>query len=155
MPFHAKGVVWEWDNIMSFSNDCGTLSFHKESLKGRLQDYVIEFHKDEMEINLMIDDTYDLFFKLMEKFKDKIVHARLVAKMHFQHFGKEDKVDDRFYHFGSFSSEVVNDPRDFFERHMMKISQRLDDFNAHGSNLVLKTISHIHIQLSCKDLVKA
>lgn len=132
---------------MSYSNDCGTLSFHRQSLKGTVQDYVIEFRKDMVDIPLIIHDTFELFGKLMEKYKDEMVKARLVAKIHFQHLGKD--VEDRFYHFGSYAAEIVNDPRDFFERHMLKISQRLDEFNHHGSNLVMKTVSHIHIQLSC------
>ena len=136
---------------MLFSNDFGTLDFHKQSVKGRIQDYVITFHKDEIEIGLMIDDLYELFIKLMEKFKDKVVRARLVAKIHFLHFGKEEEVEDRFYHFGSYSGEVVNEPREFLDRHMMKISQRLDDFSDFGSNLVMKRFSHIHIQLSCNE----
>ena len=74
----------------------------------------------------------------------------MVAKLHFYHFG-ENEVQDRYYHFGSYSSEQVNDPKEFFQRHMLKISQRLDEFNSHGSNLVLKTISHIHIQLTFKQ----
>lgn len=151
LDFSCKGSGLGVDDIMSYSNECGTLSFHRQSLKGRIQDYVIKFHKDEKDIDLMINDTYDLFFELIEQFKEKIVKARLVAKIHFHHFGKDEEVDDRFYHFGSYSSEVVNDPRQFFERHMMKISQRLSNFNVHGSNLVIKTISHIHIQLSCMD----
>ena len=142
---------WVWFYVkMSFSNDCGTLGFHKQSLKGAVQDYVIEFKQNQVDIAIIVGDTYELFSKLMEKFNDKIVRARLVAKMHFYHFGKEE-VQDRFYHFGSYSSEVVNEPREFFERHMMKISQRLDQFNSHGSDLVLKTISHIHIQLSFRQ----
>ena len=136
------------ENVMSFSNDCGNLSFHKQSLKGTIQDYVIAFHRRERDLNLIIEDTYALFLKLMEKFKDTVVKATLVAKMDFSHLGKE--VEDRSYHFTSYSSEEVIDPREFFERHMMKISQRLDDFNANGSNLVLRSNSHIHIQLSCK-----
>ena len=137
---------------MSFPNDCGTSSFHKQSLKGKVQDYVIEFHKDEIDINVIIGNTYTLFLKLMERFQDKVVMARLVTKVHFYHFGKRDEAaEDRFYHFTSVSTEVVSNPKDFFERHMLKISQRLDEFNSHGSNLVLKTISHIHIQLSFKQ----
>ena len=72
--------------IMSYSNDCGTLSFHKESLKGVIQDYVISFHKEEAYIELVINDTYELFNKLMKKFEDKVVMARLVAKIHCVYF---------------------------------------------------------------------
>ena len=90
--------------------------------------------------------THDLFMKLMEKYKD--ARCRLVAKVNFNHI-LTDEV--RSYHFGSYSSELVTDAKEFFERHMLKISQRLEEFNHHGSNLVIRNISHIHIQLSCKD----
>ena len=101
-----------------------------------------------MDILLVLGRTKDLFLQLIEKFNDKVVMARLVMKIHFQHFGEE--IEDRFYHFGSYSSEVVIDPDEFFTRHIYKIVQRLDQFNYHGSNLVIKAISHIHIQLTIK-----
>lgn len=134
---------------MSFSNDCGTLHFHKQSLKGAVQDYVINFHKDETDIEAVIDDASALFLELMNTFSDSIVMARLVAKIHFSHFGKE-KVEDRFFHFTSYSMEVVDNPEEFFKRHMIKIAERLNAFNHHGSSLVIEAISDIHIQLSTK-----
>ena len=146
--FRQRVWCWEWDDTMSFSNDCGNLSFHRESLKGVIQDYVIKFNEGQVDIQGIIADTYELFVQLMGKFKDKAVKARLVAKILFSHIGK-DKVEIRSYHFTSYGAEFVYDPKEFFERHMMKISQRLGDFNLHGSDLVFKTISHIHIQLSC------
>ena len=134
--------------MCSFSNDCGTLQFHQQSLKGKMQDYVITFHKEEMEIKSVSTDTYVLFHLLMETFKDKLVRARLVAKVLFEHLGSEEV---RHYHFGSYSTEVVKDDKEFFMRHMLKISQRLDEFNSHGSNLMMKAISHIHIQLTITE----
>ena len=134
--------------IMEFKNDCATLSFHKQSLRGRVVDYVITCHECEDSITHLIGTTQDLFIKLMEKYKDTTAMVRLVAKVNFEHVLSEEL---RPYHFGSYSSEIVGDPKDFFERHMMKMSQRLHAFNEFGSNLVIKNISHIHIQLSCKD----
>ena len=101
---------------MSFSNDCGTSSFHRQSLKGAIQDYVITFHKDEINIKAGIGETSTLFLKLMDTFSNRIVMVRLVAKIHFSHFGKEE-VEDRFFHFASYSMEVVDNPEEFFERH--------------------------------------
>ena len=83
----------------------------------------------------------------MEKYEDKIVKVRLVAKVEFEHILTSEC---RSYYIGSFSSEVVEETRDLFERHMMKISQRLSNFSEHGSNLVIKRICCIFIQLSCK-----
>lgn len=148
--FQAKGVVWEWDDTMSYSNDCGKLSFHKESLKGKVQDYVIEFAEEMVDIPSILEGAYDLFLQLMEKFQDKTVLARLVAKVMFQRVGQEGEVEEEAYHFGSVTQEVVN-PRDFFVNHMMIISSRLVDVNKYGSNWVMKTISHLHVNLSCID----
>ena len=132
---------------MEFKNDCATLSFHKQSLRGRVADYVIACHEPQVDMVCLIANTYGLFMKLMANYNDAKV--RLVAKVIFEHIPSEER---RSYHFGSYASEYVDDPHDFFERHMMKISQRIDDFNEHGSNLVIFYISHIRIQLSCNTL---
>ena len=135
-------------NAPVMTNECGTLSLHKQTTNGKLQDYIISFHKDEADIELVVDRTKQLFLQLIEYFADSniTIMARLVMKIHFQHIVND--LEDRFYHFGSYSAEVVRDPSEFFTRHMYKIVQRLDQFNHHGSNLVMKEISHIHIQLT-------
>ena len=131
---------------MEFKNDCATLSFHKDSLRGRVADYVITCHEHEVDIPCVIGHTHDLFMKLMEVYHD--ARVRLVAKVNFHQLPSQEL---RTYHFGSYAAEFVDDPKDFFERHMMKIAQRMEDFNERGSNLVILNISHIHIQLSCKN----
>ena len=84
--------------------------------------------------------------KLMAHYNDAKV--RFLAKVIVEHVPTEEF---RAYHFSSYASEYVDDPQDFFERHMLKTSQRMDDFNEHGSNLVIYNISHIHIQLLCNN----
>ena len=143
---NISGLNMSTATLAPISNDCGTLCLHKQSTTGKLQDYVITFHKEERDIELVIGQTKDLFLKLIQTFEKKVIMARLVMKIHFQHVNEE--VEDRFFHFGSYSTEVVHDPDEFFTRHMYKIAQRLDEFNHHGSNLVIKAISHIHIQLT-------
>ena len=134
---------------MLFKNDRASLNFHKASLKGAIHDYVISFHEDECDIERIITDTSDLFRQLMNSFKDRKVFARLIAKVNFYHLnGEQDIISERSYHFPSFSSEEVINASDFFEQHMMKIASRLDTFNANGSNLLIKNIQHIHMQLS-------
>ena len=132
--------------IMEFKNDCATLSFHKQSLRGRVADYVITCDEHQVDILCLIDHTHDLFMKLMEHYNDAKV--RLVAKVVYEHIPSEEF---RAYHFGSYAAELVVDPKDSFDRHMMKIAHRMHDFNEHGSNLVIYNISHIHIQLSCNN----
>ena len=119
---------------MEFENDCATLTFHKNSLRGRVADYVIKCHEPQVDIFCLIGDND--------------AKVRLVAKVIFKHIPTEEL---RAYHFGSYAAEYVDDPQDFFQRHMMKISQRMDDFNHHGSNLLIYNISHIHIQLLCNN----
>ena len=135
-------------NIMEFVNDFGTLRFHRKSLKGKVEDFVFTYCKKEGDIGVILHDSYQLFQELMKMYDDKIVKARLVAKVDFEHILSSET---RTYHFASLPAEVVIDPRDFFEKHMNKISERLDNFNEHGSNLVIKSICCIYIQLSCKD----
>lgn len=142
------GLIMSAVHAPNITNECGTLSLNRQSTSGKCQDYIISFHKDEADIELAMDRTKHLFLKLIEYFADtdKVIKARLVMKINFQHMAND--TEDRSYHFGSYSAEVVRDPSEFFTRHMYKIVQRLDQFNYHGSNLIMKAISHIHIQLT-------
>ena len=85
-----------WLTIMEFKNDCATLSFYKQNLRGRVADYVITCHELELDVSCVVVHTHDLFMKLMEKYKD--ARCRLVAKVNFNHI-LSDEV--RSYHFGS------------------------------------------------------
>lgn len=134
---------------MNFSNDCAYLNFHKQSLKGRVQDFVISFYNKPNDFNSILDETSDLFQKLWEEFSSKRFLARLIAKVNFEHINvTSGETEERSYHFPSYKSEEVNNPHDFFVKHIEKIVSRLDAFNSNGSNLLIKNIEHIHIQLS-------
>ena len=133
---------------MSFRNDCAYLNFHKQSLKGVVQDYQISFNEEQSNIERIVPLTLDLFQQLVHSMQDKApLHVRLIAKVNFIHLNnltlKEDK---RSYHFVSYKMERVDDVDDFYQRHMQKIASRLDSFNVNGSNLLIKNIPHIHIQ---------
>ena len=134
---------------MNFANDFCDLNFHKQSLKGRVQDYVISFYENQTDFSAILDKTLDLFLKLYENFNDQRILVRLIAKLNFYHMNEASGVrEERSYHFTSYSSETVDDPYKFFHRHMQKIVSRLDSFNANGSNLLIKNIEHIHIQIT-------
>ena len=134
---------------MNFSNDCAYLNFHKESLRGRVKDYAISFYNVATDFDLILDDTFDIFQRLFDKNAGKPFFARLVAKVNFWHINSETGVtEERSYHFPSLQSERVTIPHDFFQRHMQKIVSRMDTFLSNGSNLLIKNIEHIHIQLS-------
>ena len=134
-----------WENL---DNTHGTLCFHRQSLRGVVQDYIISFHEQECDIELMLAKTYDLFERLIEHYHDKQLKARLVAQVNYMRVDDSHQVlgyED--YHFASYSLEHVEDPQDFYQRHMTKIASRMDSFHQHGSRLLINTIKHIHIQL--------
>ena len=140
---------------MTFRNDCASLRFYNQSIRGKVQDFVISFEEYQKDLELVMRLTFDLFDQLIKSFKGKTITARLVAKVNFHHLSKEgNETDERAYHFSSYSSEKIDNVQDFFKRHMEKIASRLDSFNSNGSNLLIKNIEHLHILLTFteKDL---
>ena len=131
---------------MSFSNDCASLNFYKQSSKGICQDYIISFNEEHTSFPEVLYITKDLFEQLIDKFSVYPLKARLVAKVCFIHVNNDtQESEERFYHFSSYQTENVYDPEEFYERHMLKIASRLDAFNQNGSSLLIKNIQHIHI----------
>ena len=65
----------------SLTNAHGTLCFHRQSLRGVVQDYIISFHEEECDIERILSKTYDLFESLIQKYSDKHIKARLVAQV--------------------------------------------------------------------------
>ena len=129
-------------------NDRGKLTFNRQSVRGLVQDYVITFNDNETSIEEVIEDAYDLFNKLMEKFKDKTIKVRLIVKIEFASVRDTKEIETRHYHFTSYQAEYVNDREEFFKRHMSKIASRLNDFNKNGSNLIMKRILDCHIAIT-------
>lgn len=130
------------------NNRC-KLTFHRQSMRGFIQDFIITFNDIETSIEEVIEDTYDLFNKLMDKFKDKAVKARLIATIEFASVRDGEEIELRTYHFTSYQAEYVTDDRkEFFKRHILKIASRLTDFNKNGSNLIMKRISACHVAIS-------
>lgn len=129
-------------------NDRCKLEFYKESVRGHVRDYIISFNDNETSIEEVIEDSYDLFKKLMETFKNKLVKVRLIAKIEFAAIKDGKEMEIRHYHFTSYQAEYVEDCEEFFKRHMLKIASRLSEFNKNGSNLVMKRICDCHIALT-------
>ena len=127
----------------TISNEIGNLCFYQSSIKGRVQDFIISFNQPEIEIEKIVTNTLDLVKRLFEKFKDKIIKARLVANVRF--INSKDEIYN--HHFPSYQMETVWDVEEFFENHMLKIASRLDNFNAKCSNLLIDSVEHIHIAL--------
>ena len=119
-----------------FSKDCAYLNFHKQSLKGRVQDYVISFYENPKDFFPILNEVNVIFQKLIETFSGKRILARLIPKVNFEHKnGIIGDIEERSYHFPSYSIEEVDNPSDFFIRHMERIVSRLEKFNSSGSNL--------------------
>jgi len=131
-----------------FANEEATLSLHKESLKGVCRDYVIKFNHEQRTIDKVVSISFDIVRQLIEELhqKDETVKGRLVALVHYVR--EEENKEVQVYH-PSYQSEIINDVEDFFLTHMLKISERMEDLNLRGSNLLIKNISEIHLHLSC------
>lgn len=134
---------------MISENDFANVCEYKTNLKGRLTDYIISFHRDEGCIESLPQYIYELFLSVLALYGEHDVMGRLVAKVNFTHVNQltgEETV--RAFHFPSYTTERIYDPHDFFQRHMLKIAERLDSFSVEGSHLILKNISHVHVHIT-------
>ena len=73
-------------------NEHATLCFHKSSLKNVVQDYVISFNEEEREIEPLIDKTLYLVKQLFDKFPNKTVYARVIAKVNYFHINSNKDI---------------------------------------------------------------
>ena len=134
---------------MFFENDNACLKLYKESIQGKIQDFIISFNTEQTSIDNVVQETLDLFEHLIKSYDVHSIRVRLTAKVCFIHFNSlTDEAEERFYHFHSFGYEYVFDTQDFYRRHMQRIAERLENFHVNGSNLMIKNISHIHICLA-------
>ena len=131
-----------------FSNDQASLTFHKQSLKGTVCDYVIRFKREERNPELLIPLASDIVSNLIkdQHKSGKKFKGHLVVLAHYTREPFQDEV--KVYH-PSYQSEMLIDTETFFSTHMLKIAQRMDNFNQRGSNLVLRNITEIHLHINC------
>ena len=136
--------------MTSFRNDYGNISHHKTSLKGKVQDYIISFENEQLDIREIISDTSVIFQKLYQHFIDKgnVLLCRLIAQVNYVSMNDDKEETLTKIHFPSYMSEYIINQEEFFERHMLKIASRMDTFQQKGSNLRLKNIAHIHVELN-------
>ena len=136
-------------HIDPITNSFGKLCFHRLSLRGTVRDFIISFEEKECDMQSMVHKTYDLFETLIRHFNDKVIKARLIAQVNYLRLNDAHEViGNEDYHFASYSLEEVDDPKDFYERHMCKIMSRMDSFHQNGSRLMINIIKHIHIALA-------
>ena len=139
--------IVEMTNIEVASNDSANVCLYKESMSGRLRDYQITFKENETSLENVTNKTRDLFMKVVEDNGSVRLLGRLVAEIEFLQI-IDDEEETRTYHISSYRTEEVGDPNDFFTRHMLKIAKRLDNFSRNGSNLLVKSVKHIHILIT-------
>ena len=136
--------------MATFKNDFANISHHKTSLKGKVQDYIISFENQQLDVHEIISSTHIIFQELYQYFTDKgkTLSGRLIAQVNY--ISKNDNKEESLtkIHFPSYSSEHILNDKEFFERHMLKIASRMDSFHRNGSNLCLKNIPHIHVELN-------
>ena len=135
--------------VNKIDNQFCTLRFHKQSLHGAVQDYIIDFKEEELDIEACLGKTLDLFLDLVNYFKNDMIKARLIAEVNYIRVNDQlEETGDENYHFASYSQEYVDDAVEFYERHMQKVTSRMDSFHVNGSRLLLNKFSHIHIAIS-------
>lgn len=130
-----------------FSNEFATLTHYKDSLKKRVSDYVIRFHEEQTDLEIIIKQTFDVVKALVDDYhkQDKTISARMVALVNYFQIDKEEIVS--YYH-PSYQAEVVDNVDSFYFDHMMKICERMEKFNHHGSNFIIKEVKEIHLHVS-------
>lgn len=133
----------------SISSEGACLKHYKSSLRGKVEDFVIRFNACQKDIRDVIKISSETFKMLIEHYSDKEVYARLVAKVSYLHCNvSHDNITTRSFYFTSYATELVTNPEDFFERHLLRIGERLQTFHENGSNLILNGIDEIHIHLT-------
>ena len=133
-----------------YSNNDITLSLHKQCFGGAGQDFVIRFKKRETCIKDIISISSTIVKNLINDYqqKGKVLKGRLVARVLYTTMNNTETI---MYYHPSFQSELIQDTIVFYTEHMTKIAQRMDDFNRHGSNLIIDTIDEIHLHFKIEN----
>ena len=120
--------------VFTFSNEGACITHHKTRLRGKVEDYVIRFDSDKTDLQEIIIVSASIFKQLIESYNDEAIMGRLVAKVNYQHYNSQQEEDEkRSYYFASYASELITNTETFFERHMLRIGERLQVFNKNGS----------------------
>ena len=132
---------------ISCCNVYAKLKHSRDSLRGAVIDYIINFSHNEYTVQKIIKTASDLFDDLIKWFwmREKRVKVTLVAQVRYIRCTTEEEI---VYHHMSAPTEEVMEPINFFERHMLKIAECIDNLNRHGSLLLIKRIEAIHVQVS-------
>ena len=130
-----------------FSNDFATLTLYKDAFKKSICDYVIRFHSEEIDLEIITKQAFQVVKELVADYhnKDKTISGRLVALVNYFHIDKEEIVS--YYH-PSYRAEVIDNAETFYFDHMLKIGDRMENFNRHGSNFIIHNVKEIHVHIT-------
>lgn len=131
-------------------NEYALLKYHRQSLLGAVIDFKITFNTDETAVEEIMKITSDLFQSLCDEFTkhDATLKADLAAKVRYWRVSTD--MEESYWHASS-PSETVENPVEFFKKHMLKIGTRIDKMNERGSMLMIVAIEEIHARLSVLD----
>lgn len=137
----------EREILIMFSNDFATLTHYKDSMKKKVSDFVIRFHSEESDLQRIIQHSFQVVKDLVNDYhnRGKTIMGRLVAFVKYYHVEKEEIVTN--YH-PSYKTEVIDEADNFYFSHMLKICERMEDFNQQGSNLIVKNIEEVHLHIN-------
>lgn len=127
------------------SNRNAILKYYRNSLRGTVYDFIITFHNEESDLELIIQIASDLFEKLCQSFDGELMKSDLIAKV--KYLRTSTGKPEIYYHSSSPSDYVIN-PLEFFRQHMLRIGSRIDKMNERGSMLIIISIEEVHIRLS-------
>ena len=136
--------------LAMYSNEEVTLTIYKESASGACRDYVLRFNREQNNIEEIISISSDVVKQLIDMYheEDKRIKGRLVACVCYIRVNSDNAEDTVMYYHPSYRSEVIEDPQTFFITHMLKIAERMDNFNRNGSKLLIKNITEIHLHVT-------
>ena len=130
-----------------YTNEDLSLSLHKQCFNGASRDFVIRFKKEEACLENVIDISSQIVTQLINHYlrKGKRVKGRIVASVVYL---KGNSGENVMYYHPSYAMEQIFNAGQFYKEHMLKIAQRMDNFNANGSMLLIDRIDEIHLHLS-------
>ena len=133
--------------LVTFSNDFAKSSIHKDAFKKTACDYVIRFNSEQNNLDHIVKNCFEFVKRLVAEYheKDETISGRLILKANYHPVGKEEVVT--YYHSSPYT-ETIDSAEDFYFTHMLLICARMEDFNRHGSNLLIKNVEEIHFHVN-------
>ena len=109
---------------------------------------MIRFHSEQDNLDVIVKHTFQVVKELVDYYhyeKGETTSGRLVALVKYFHIDKEEIVS--YYH-PSYQAEVIEEADNFYFHYMLKICERMENFNHQGSNFIMKNVQEIHFHIS-------